>query len=349
MLSTPSRERTFNAATGSPLSVDGFTDVAGCRLGASSCSSAPDISMSSYHTAEETVREPAHQVHFATRSTSDHCSRHGNDIEEGGTTTLSDLILQRNWAGARQRLASESHEHEIYERIPIPFTSQDTSHALPLHLACAVRPLPPVSFVRFLIKLHPDAARVQEKAWGLLPIHFAANMAREEQNLHDASNHIDLDDEATFAGGAPDARERAAFNQRCIVSCLVDAYPGSLHTKEKFSGMLPIHVAASTATSRYSSLTSNAISILEILIQKCPASVEVLDDWSETPRDIAWRNATFNCLRCRVRGRYIVSVHGRCPHVVPPDQGKANPLLREDFACYFETHDKCADDIKTLT
>lgn len=298
------------------------------------------------------VSSPADDFYVRDRQGSILTCSSSDGLKERERRTLSDLMLQRNWAEARQRLASAAHEHEIYERIPMPYTSNDVSHALLLHFACALRPLPPASFVRFLIKLHPDAARVQEDMWGLLPLHFAANLSQgESKNLRDEFDRIDGDDEVTLSSVPLVALERLSFNQKCIISSLVDAFPDSLAVKDGFSGMLPIHIAASTTSSHCNWLTSNAASILEMFIQKCPESVDVLDDYGESPRDIAWRNATFNCLRCRVRGRYVASVHGRCPHVEHPQSGKTNPLLRQDFDWLFESRTiRCLpDDTKALT
>jgi hypothetical protein len=204
--------------------------------------------------------------------------------------------------------------------------------------------------VELLIEIYPDAVRAKEETWGFLPLHFAVNMGQISQD----GLQLDLDlvvlwDEAYVslndrAGPLERRRERASFNQRRIVTYLVDAYPESLWSKEGFSGMLPIHIACSTATSQYESLTSNAAQTLETLARRCPGSTAVQDDWGETPRDVAWRDATFNCLRCRVRGRYISSVHGRCPHVAQSGRGVANLLLREDLECYLEAQDKFADE-----
>ena len=347
--------RTFDGPTGSPLSVTGILDVAGCRLDASSCQSpAPGRSESRCHLVEDALPERANPFysrgHDADNVAKEQCSSKDTEGREEGST-LSELMLQRNWSEARQRLASEAHEHEIYKRLSIPYTSGDISYALPLHLACALRPLPPASFVRFLIKLYPDGTRVEEEMWGLLPIHFAANMFHKEEDLTEDYDIIALDDETTLPGSASDAMERTAFNQRCIITALVKAYPESLLRKERFSGMLPIHIAAATSPSRYDSLTSNDIITLEMIIQKCPPSLAIMDDWGETPTDIAWRTATFSCLRCRVRGRYIALDHGRCPHVVAlPNKGKAcNPLLRRDFDCHYGLYKQYADGSKKLT
>ena len=346
MLSSPLRERFHNVPKNSPLSVMDVPDV-GYRLASSSSSSfqSEPGNLKSCH-----MQEPAHPLYLGgqgAETTHELSWNSAMGIDERERRTLSDLILQRKWAAARTRLASPKHQHEIQERIPIPFSSQESFHALPLHLACALRPLPPASFVRFIIKLHPPATKVREKTWGLLPLHFAVNMGYAEGCFHDDLDLDDFDDGASSFAGATDTRERAAFNQRCIVSSLVEAYPDSLVVQEKFSGMLPIHIAASTASSHYNSLTSNAVSIIELLIKRCPISVEVKDDWGETPREIAWRNATFNCLRCRVRGRYIASDHGRCPHVAQLNEGKVNPLLRKELLCPFEMNSP--DDTKTLT
>jgi len=352
MMLSKGPSRTFNGATGLPLSVMGILDVPGYSLNAS-CQPAPARMSSCLTEEEESAREPAHHLYSCGKEPNNTISElrwsGTSGIEERERQGLSDLILQRKWSEARQRLASEAHEHEIYESVPMSYTSQDTSRALPLHLACALRPLPPASFVRFLIKLHREAARVPEDTWGLLPMHFAVNMACNELDLSEEFDLIDWDEETTFEGTASEALERAAFNQRCIITSLVRAYPEALARKERFSGMLPLHIAATTESSHCNSPTSNAISILEMLIQKCPASVDVMDDWGETPRDIAWRNATFNCLRCRVSGRYIASDHGRCPHVALQNKGKANPLLRRHFDCHYEPHSsRFVDDMKTL-
>ncbi len=294
------------------------------------------------------VREPAHRYPLDKDENAPIVRISWRDESEAIEETLSELILARNWIKARQRLASEEHEHEIYEEIPILHSSHDTSHALPLHLACSLRELPPASFIRFLLKLHPKAARIREKTWGLLPIHFAVNLSHSNGELFDL---VESDEESFTATRVSEAKELAVYNQRCIIASLVDAFPDSLLVKENFDGMLPIHIAASTVPSCHSLLTGNTLSILELLIQKSPTSVQVMDDSGETPRDVAWRNATFNCLQCRLRGRYVAADHGRCPHVVQPAAGRhdanVNPLLRLDIE--FDLQDKHGDDIKTLT
>jgi hypothetical protein len=207
--------------------------------------------------------------------------------------------------------------------------------------------------VKLLIDLYRDAVKVKEETWGMLPLHFAVNMS---QNIHDSTldlDDLDLDDvsdeEYKFSvdkKSSPRERrqEHVFFNQRQIITYLVDACPESLLSKERFSGMLPIHVACSTAFSQYESLASNAAQTLEMLARRCPGSIAVQDDRGETPRDVAWRNATFNCRRCMGRGRYIASVHGRCPHVAPSSKGVVNPLLREDLECYLPAQDKRVDE-----
>lgn len=354
MMRPKTPRRTYSGVMGSPSSVMEVFD----GYGLMGEPEPPTITLKSCETCTK-GRMPmparAHQFNEFNETSSPTDELGWNDANgrtaERERSTLTDLILQRNWSEARQRLASEEHEHEIYECVPMTFASHDTSHALPLHLACALRPLPPSSFIRFLLKLHPDAARFQEETWGLLPIHFAANIShsKERRNVCFDFDLTGTDNELLLAGNALDTRERFAFNQKCIITSLVDAYPDSLGVKERFNGMLPIHIAASTASSEYHPLTSNVVYILELLIQKCPTSVDVMDDWGETPKDIAWRNATFNCLRCRVGGRFLASDHGRCPHVVPPRQGKTNPLLRQGFDCLFPFQESFSEDTKATT
>jgi hypothetical protein len=338
---TPIRSRVFNKQKGSPLSVMdvevGFWDA---RSLDDDDKSSLDLRMA--HSG--TLREPARQLLSYSLEVE-------NNVDRRQRTKLSDLVCQRKWAEARDRLASESGRHDIREMISIPFLSQYLCHALPLHLACALRPLPPASFVRLLIELYPDAVKVKEETWGMLPLHFAVKMSQYGQGGQESTvDLVDLWNEG-YKFSLNDAsnplerqRERTSFNQRRIVTTLVEAYPESLWSKERFSGMLPIHIACSTASSQYESLTSNAAETLEMLARWCPGSIAVQDDRGETPRDVAWRNATFNCLRCKGRGRYIASVHGRCPHVAPSSKGVANPMLREDLECYLEAQDKCVDE-----
>jgi hypothetical protein len=264
-----------------------------------------------------------------------------NTVDRRKRAKLSDLICQRKWAEARDRLSSETGRREVRETISIPFLSPDMCRALPLHLSCALRPLPPASFVQLLIDLYRDAVEVKEETWGMLPLHFAVNMS------HSHGDHESTLDKFSLSGKSNPLkrqRERTSSNQRRIITYLVDAYPGSLLSKERFSGMLPIHIASSTASSQSESFTSNTAQTLEMLARRCPVSITMQDDLGETPRDVAWRNVTFNCLRCKGRGRYIASVHGRCPHVAQSIKGVANPLLQEDLECYVETQDKCGDE-----
>ena len=110
----------------------------------------------------------------------------GKEITKPPEQTLCELLWERQWNRARYRV--KNHPEEARQKIKLHYVStddedlqkleasSDTRSALPLHLACAVRPLPPTAFLQDLINTYPEACYQFEEYSGMLPIHMAANL-----------------------------------------------------------------------------------------------------------------------------------------------------------------------------
>ena len=84
---------------------------------------------------------------------------------------LSQLMKQRQWQLIPPRLAK--HPQEASRLIFLP---QVPKGMLPLHFACAIRPLPPPQIVKLLLEVYPEAVTEPEANWGMLPLHLAVDL-----------------------------------------------------------------------------------------------------------------------------------------------------------------------------
>ena len=92
-------------------------------------------------------------------------------------TVLSALIWEGQWNLALCRLKSNQFRYEARQEIELPFGNSD---GLPLHLACVMRPWPPAAFLRILLGSYPEACRIRQKSWGLLPLHLASDLGNHQ-------------------------------------------------------------------------------------------------------------------------------------------------------------------------
>lgn len=177
---------------------------------------------------------------------------------------LPTLIKQRNWEIAQARL--KDHPHEASTKVTLPCFPGGNCRGLPLHLACSIRPLPPVSFVTLLISQNSRAVTYQEEQWGMLPLHFAC-MRFKDQNKRDVED-----------------RTNSITKHVSVVQQLIEAYPEGVKLKESFQGKLPIHLA----TAAYASGPSYP-EIVKNLAKVYPQSIHIKDDCGDTPLAIAQR------------------------------------------------------------
>jgi len=179
-------------------------------------------------------------------------------------TTLSDLIINRKWKVARERMAS--HPEEVSEEISLRCFAGGNCKGLPLHLACSMRPLPPPSFTTSLMSYFPAASSTKERLWGMLPLHFACMRIKEDDGRN-INNAILNANRHVFA-----------------VDSLIKANPQAVRSRESFQGKLPIHMAAAS----YSSGPSYP-QVVKTLARAYPQSMHEKDYYGETPLDIARR------------------------------------------------------------
>ena len=192
-------------------------------------------------------------------------------------SNLSNFILERNWKVATKSIMD--HPHEISKEVTLRCFPGGNCKGLPLHLACAMRPLPPTSFIALLINEFPGATSRREIQWGMLPLHFACMHIKEEQKIvieSEKRSLIEQDKEEDYA---------IKVNRHVsLIEYLIETYPEAVQTKESFEGKLPIHLA----TAAYTSGPSYP-QVVQTLACAYPQSLNERDNCGETPIDIATR------------------------------------------------------------
>lgn len=237
---------------------------------------------------------------------------------------LWELLWGRRWSWAQQRV--RLHPEEAREKYVLPIISSEHSNgeepqtseesddihsALPLHLACAVRPLPPTALVRDLINAYPAACQKCQKSSGFLPIHMAANL-RPIVHSRETNAESSVDGAKQFSSSSEENEKFDANNtsvQQCkedsenhgdIINLLLNSYPGSITVRESINSMTPLHIAASTTRAENGIVSPVVSNVLNILLAKSPANFMKFcnDKNGMTPYDWAWRNVDYFCPRC---------------------------------------------------
>jgi hypothetical protein len=230
----------------------------------------------------------------------------------GKSSPLWKLLWERRWEWAQERV--RLHPEEARKQIQLPIVSiedlqtneenDDFYSALPLHLACVVRPLPPTALLRDLIDAYPEACHRCQELSGMLPIHMAANLRpvtcfrkaslglremEEEQNTK-----VELSDNTMQQYNVDSA------NHGEIIELLLESYPISVLVRESINGMTALHIAASTTRAENGIVSPVASNVLNIFIAKGPIDAvhSFKDKKGMTPHDWAWRNVDYFCPRC---------------------------------------------------
>ena len=186
---------------------------------------------------------------------------------EKNSTVLSECLLNRNYDTMTARL--EMYPQEASQEIILSEDDAAVSKGLPLHLACAMRPLPPLSIFEVLLEANPKAASQPETKWGLLPLHFAVNLSHQHE--HDDSKN--------------------AWHQAQVTRLLLSAYPAALNSKETCQGRTALHLAASSTPQSIDGRVPEAsANLLQVLILHPASTTEALwgtDAAGETAYDMA--------------------------------------------------------------
>lgn len=224
--------------------------------------------------------------------------------------SLSELLWNRDWEHVPDRIIV--HPEEVSQATFLP--NMPHMKALPLHLACTMRPLPPVEIVQFLLSVYPEAASHREESTcGLLPLHFAVNMGREHL---DVSSSFVLfpsdaeDDDSTFNDHRAPLKTPAVVDtlpeeqicdeiddgrQQKIIESLLAVYPQALTVRDAFHGMMPLHIAAMTVPCQKEKISPSSYSVMQLLLGKMSRDDTLEPSYSwETAIDMAKRRATNN-------------------------------------------------------
>ena len=262
------------------------------------------------------------------------------------STTLSTLIWEGRWEQALERLSCVSTRREAIEEIHLPCFQSGTCQGLALHLACAMRPLPPTTLIEQLIQAFPAAVTLPMKQWGLLPLHLICDMryirrfgkstgsssgddmprlASLSSESSDSEQQLELEGSKPLLKGASEDSNSTSHDE--IVALLLKCYPDGLHVQDSFNGMLPIHIAASTTQSENGIVSETLVVMLELLLKAAPTTKKVLDNNGNSPVDLAWGQSRFECYHCNHKGNFPC----KCPHLQSVPMKSFHPLLREQI------------------
>ena len=183
------------------------------------------------------------------------------------STVLSECLWDRNYDTMAARL--EMYPQEASQEINLSEDDAVVSKGLPLHLACAMRPLPPLSVFELLLEANPKAASQPETKWGMLPLHFAVNLG----------HHHEIDS------------GKNSWHQAQVVRLLLSVCPTALNSKEACQGRTALHLAASsTPQSIDGQVPEASANLLQVLILHPASTTEALwetDAAGETAYDMA--------------------------------------------------------------
>jgi len=165
--------------------------------------------------------------------------------ESASSTVLSTLLWDRAYEAVLDRIQSHPHEVSIEIELKKPCSSSSSSNyhdedpgttqtdvvdrGMPLLLAAAMRPLPPLSIFKALLDACPEAISQPDSTWNMLPLHFAVNLSTKN-----VDNDVDYWEDASPAHRAQ------------VVELLLSAFPEAALAREDCFGRTPLHVAAAT-------------------------------------------------------------------------------------------------------
>jgi hypothetical protein len=239
------------------------------------------------------------------------------------------LLWEGRWEWAKERL--RTHPQEAREEVYLPEFSDTPSRGMPLHLACAMRPLPPSDLIRRLVDANPDACGHRQDSFGLLPLHLLADLRRIPYRGydHDPSSLMTGPSKSEVLGrdrgdsqslpaafwhfpiarsGGP-VRHRPppphggyvdSTNHAEIVGMVLSCHPASVVARERACGMVPLHVAACTTRAENGIVSPIEAAVLVRLVRAGPSDAPrtLCDRDGLTAVDWAWKNVGFFCSRC---------------------------------------------------
>ncbi|CAB9505152.1 expressed unknown protein [Seminavis robusta] len=159
------------------------------------------------------------------------------------TTALCQLLWARQWEASLQLLL-QGNRQQVQQWCPLPCFGQNAT-GLPLHLVCAMRPLPPVEIVRTILQKYPEAAQQKASMWGLVPLHLAVDLR--------SSGGTTTKKQTTTKLSSLKSKAAAVVGWSSHTNKMVQ--PQKNHHHQRGSDIVPA-VASSDSSSSFSSSTS---------------------------------------------------------------------------------------------
>lgn len=223
------------------------------------------------------------------------------------------LISERRWGWTTERITTHPYEVQQFITYPSIRSKSCSNKLLPLHLACALRPLPPFTVIAMLLETYPQATSIRSTD-GYLPIHYAANLqSRHHTSANSSSNHPESH------------RDR---HHPHIIHQLLRWDPASALSPATCDRTTSLHIAAATADAPNGVTSHDDTEIFNLLLlfsarshnrlthqqcnSNCPeaserntsmpsflmASLDIKDKYGKTPIDYAWGQVQLVCTQC---------------------------------------------------
>ena len=285
-----------------------------------------------------------------------HCIPSKGSNKQSKLTVLSTLIWEGRWELALKRLKSTQYRHEAWQEIDLPCFPSGKYEGMPLHLASAMRPLPPASFIQELLGAFPEACRIRQTSWELLPLHLASDLSNHQMtgcalestlaktlDSYEKESNSKIIEETLpklvlMNSNSEPVQIRCSVleasrsmyeyaNHAKIVDMLLKNYSQSIFARENISGMLPLHIAALTASSENGIVSATSSVVLDILLKAAPETRVLVDGYGDTPIHLAWREARFCCYQCGNKGPCLCQ-----KHKLSVPKRYIHPLLRDELS-----------------
>ena len=172
--------------------------------------------------------------------------------------TFCDLLWKRQWDVVQERLTlmegnSNKCKDELKRSTKLPCFSNG-GKGLPLHLACAMRPLPPASIVEALLSHYPEATKQKASMWGLLPLHLAVDLRGASTTAESSSPTAEQKTRDSSLHNLKAKRH----DKESKVTAATNRWEGSRHLYTKHSVVESVESGAPTFTSTSANSESSA-------------------------------------------------------------------------------------------
>lgn len=160
-----------------------------------------------------------------------------------GVTEFFRLIRGEDWSIAQAECRARPLLAGEWMKMDRFFGSIGESTALPLHLACSLRPTEDI--IQTLVISHPEGVKARETAFGRLPIHIACRSGASFEVIQALLlYHPDGAKKKDYMGRIPLHYAISNHANRSVVALLLETFEDGTKVADE-QGWIPLHVASS--------------------------------------------------------------------------------------------------------